>query len=409
METGESSQAEKQSNKVTRICILGGGFGGLYTALYLHSCWGFKNKNCEVTLIDPQDHIVFTPLLYEVITGELEPWEIFPRFPKLLKNKTVGFCQDTVQDIDFKARKVKLLEQGNLTYDYLVISVGVTNGKLPTGAEENVLTFRTLADTQILEQKLQSLENSNKELIRVAIVGGGPSGVELAGKIADRLGIRGEIRLIERGKEILKSFTSATRKNAQRALDKRNVLISLETSVNAIEADKITLWQSNESAIIPTDFVLWTAGTQVREWVKNLDCSHNSRGQLICEPTLQLVDYPEVFALGDVAEISYPNGKKLPATAQVAYQQASQAAKNLWGILNNKRPRNFRYLHLGEMITLGKNAAAVTSFGISLHGWLAAFVRLGVYVQRLPTLSHGFQVLSNRIKIWFAKRINRGK
>ncbi|MGD1716251.1 NAD(P)/FAD-dependent oxidoreductase [Dapis sp. BLCC M172] len=409
METGESSQAEKQSNKVTRICILGGGFGGLYTSLYLHSCWGFKNKNCEVTLIDPQDHIVFTPLLYEVITGELEPWEIFPRFPKLLKNKKVEFCQDTVQDIDFKARQVKLLEQGNLAYDYLVISVGVTNGKLPPGAEENVLTFRTLADTQILEQKLQSLETSNKELIRVAIVGGGPSGVELAGKIADRLGIRGEIRLIERGKEILKSFTSATRKNAQRALDKRNVLISLETSVNAIEADKITLWQSNESAIIPTDFVLWTAGTQVREWVKNLDCSHNSRGQLICEPTLQLVDYPEVFVLGDVAEILYPNGKKLPATAQVAYQQASQAAKNLWRILNNKRPRNFRYLHLGEMITLGKNAAAVYSFGISLHGWLAAFVRLGVYVQRLPTLSHGFQVLSNRIKIWFAKRINRGK
>ncbi len=403
METGETSQAEKQSNKVTRILILGGGFGGLYTALYLHSCWGFKNKNCQITLIDPHDHIVFTPLLYEVITGELEPWEIFPRFDKLIKNKTILFCQDTVQDIDFKARQVKLLEQGNLAYDYLVISVGVTNGKLPTGAE-NVLTFRTLADTQLLEQKLQSLENSNKELIRVAIVGGGPSGVELAGKIADRLGRRGEIRLIERGKEILKSFTSATRKNAQRALDKRNVLISLETSVNTIEVDQITLWQSNESVIIPTDFVLWTAGTQVREWVKNLDCSHNSRGQLICEPTLQLVDYPEVFALGDITEILYPNSKKLPATAQVAYQQASQAAKNLWKILNNKRPRPFRYLHLGEMITLGKNAAAVSSFGISLHGWLAALVRLGVYLQRLPTLDHGFQVLCNRLRIWIAKR-----
>ncbi|MGD1704560.1 NAD(P)/FAD-dependent oxidoreductase [Dapis sp. BLCC M229] len=409
METGETSQAETKSNKVTKICILGGGFGGLYTALYLHSCWGFKNKKCEVTLIDQHNHIVFTPLLYEVITGELEPWEIFPRFDKLIKNKKLQFCQDTVQDIDFKAHQVKLLEQGNLAYDYLVISVGVTNGKLPTGAEKNVLTFRTQADTQILEQKLQSLENSNKELIRVAIIGGGPSGVELAGKISDRLGRRGEIRLIERGKEILKSFTSATRKNAQLALDKRNVLISLETSVNAIEADQITLWQSNESAIIPTDFVLWTAGTQVREWVKNLDCSHNSRGQLICEPTLQLVDYPEVFVLGDVADILYPNEKKLPAVAQVAYQQASQAAKNLWRILNNKRPRPFHYLHLGEMITLGKNAAAVTSFGISLHGGLAALVRLGVYVQRLPTLSHGFQVLSNRIKIWFAKRIKIGK
>ena len=150
--------------------------------------------------------------------------------------------------------------------------------------------------------------------------------------------------------------------------------------------------------------VLWTAGTQVREWVKNLNCYHNSRGQLICEQTLQLVGYSEVFALGDIAEILYPNGKKLPATAQVAYQQASQAAKNLWAILNNKRPKPFRYLHLGEMITLGVNSAAVSSFGISLHGWLAALVRLSVYLQRLPTFAHGFQVLCNRLKIWVAKR-----
>lgn len=406
METGQTSQTLKGSNRVKRICILGGGFGGLYTALYLYGYWGFKKQNCQITLIDRQDHIVFTPLLYEVITGELETWEIAPSFNKLLKNKNIQFCQDTVQDINFKTRQVKLLALGNLPYDYLVIAVGATNGKLPSGAE-NALTFRTIADSKFLEQKLQNLENSNREIIRVAIVGGGPSGVELAGKIADRLGRRGEIRLIERGKEILKNFTPATRKNAQRALDKRNVLISLQTSVNTVELDRITLWQSGESAIIPTDLVLWTVGTQMRDWVKNLDCAHNSRGQLICEPTLQLVDYPEVFVLGDIAEIIYPNGKQLPATAQVAYQQASQAAKNLWAILNYQRPRAFRYLHLGEMITLGVNAAAVSSFGINLHGWLAALVRLVVYLQRLPTFAHSFQVLRNRLKIWITQKKTR--
>ena len=159
------------------------------------------------------------------------------------------------------------------------------------------------------------------------------------------------------------------------------------------------IWQAGEIGIIPTDLILWTAGTETREWVKNLDCSHNSRGQVISQPTLQLVDYPEVFVLGDIAEIIYPNGKQLPATAQVAYQQASQAAKNLWAILNYQRPRAFRYLHLGEMITLGVNAAAVSSFGINLHGWLAALVRLVVYLQRLPTFAHSFQVLRNRLKI----------
>ncbi|NEP04386.1 MULTISPECIES: NAD(P)/FAD-dependent oxidoreductase [Okeania] len=400
METGKISETVEGSNVATKICILGGGFGGLYTALYLQSFRGFKHKNCQIILIDSQDHIVFTPLLYEVITDELKTWEIAPSFDKLLKNKDIQFCQDTVEDIDLKTSQVKLLEGGNLPYDYLVIAVGVTNGKIPNGAE-NVLTFRTLADTQRLEQKLQSLENSSQEKILVSIVGGGPSGVELAGKIADRLGKRGEIRLIERGKEILKSFTPATRKNAQRALDKRNVLISLQTGVNAIETDKITILQAGETAVIPTDLILWTAGTQMRELVKNLDCSHNSRGQLICEPTLQLVDYPEVFALGDVAEISYPNNQQLPATAQVAYQQASQAAKNLWKTLNNKRPRPFHYLHLGEMITLGMNTAAISSFGISLSGSFAALVRLGVYIQRLPTLSHKFKVIRHRLQVWW--------
>lgn len=384
---------------LTTICILGGGFGGLYTALYLQNSWGFEKQNCQITLIDQNDHIVFTPLLYEVITGELDVWEITPSFQQLLKNTNILFYQDKVAHVDFKNRKIKLQDRGHLTYDYLVMAVGCTNGKLPIGAE-NVLTFRTLADTQLLEKKLQNLENSSQEKIRVSIVGGGPSGVELAGKIGDRLGKRGEIRLIERGKEILKDFTTATRKNAQRALDKRNVLVSLQTSVNSIEADKIMIWQAGETAVIPTDLILWTAGTQIRDWVKNLDCAHNSKGQVISESTLQLVDYPEIFALGDMTEVINSSGKQLPATAQVAYQQASRAAKNIWASINNKRLRPFRYLHLGEMITLGLNTAAISSFGISLSGSLAALVRLGVYIQRLPTLSHKFKVIRHRFKVW---------
>lgn len=158
METGKISETAI----ATKICILGGGFGGLYTALYLQSFRGFKHKNCQITLIDINDHIAFTPLLYEVITDELKTWEIAPSFDKLLKNKDIKFCQDTVENIDFQAREVKLLEGGSLPYDYLVIAVGVTNGKMPNGAE-NVLTFRTLADIQRLEQKLQSLENSSQE------------------------------------------------------------------------------------------------------------------------------------------------------------------------------------------------------------------------------------------------------
>ncbi|MDJ0554520.1 MAG: NAD(P)/FAD-dependent oxidoreductase [Microcoleaceae cyanobacterium MO_207.B10] len=396
---GRKQEIPPEYHPITKICIIGGGFGGLYTALYLHNTWGFKKQNCQIILIDQQDHIVFTPLLYEVITGELDSWEIAPSFQELLKNTSIQFYQDKVENVDLKTQQIRLENRGNLTYNYLVMAVGCTNGKLPIGAE-NLLTFRTLADTKNLEQKLQVLENSCPEKIRVTIVGGGPSGVELAGKIGDRLGKRGEIRLIERGKEILKNFTPATRKNARRALDKRNVLISLQTSVNAIENNQIIIWQAGETAIIPTDIILWTAGTQIRDWVKNLDCSHNSKGQVISQSTLQLVDYPEVFALGDMTEVIDPSGKQLPATAQVAYQQASCAAKNIWASINKKRLRPFRYLHLGEMITLGVNTAAISSFGISLSGSLAAVVRLGVYIQRLPTLSHKFAVICHRLKVW---------
>ncbi|HEY9596042.1 MAG TPA: NAD(P)/FAD-dependent oxidoreductase [Cyanophyceae cyanobacterium] len=394
----------------THICILGGGFGGLYTALSLQRFRKLKSHNCKITLIERKDHFLFTPLLYELITGELQPWEIAPSYEKLLANTTIQFCQNTVQNVDLDLRQV-LLEDGTLlNYDYLVLSVGsATRLQDIPGATSWAIPFRSLADVHRLQEKLQLLETSEREHIRVAVVGGGPNGVELACKIADRLGKRGRVRLIERGGEILKTFPPKMRAIAYRAIKTRRIQVDLETQINAIAPDSITLIQNNQETVLPVDIVLWTVGTRPWNWVRNLPCSHNNQAQLIVHPTLQLIDYPEVLALGDLAEIQDTRKRPIPATAQAAYQQADCAAANLWAIMTHRPLRRFHYLHLGDMMTLGINAAVVSSFGVHLGGFLASLIRRFVYLQRLPTLRHRLQVLRHWIASWILQLPHGGR
>ncbi len=379
---------------MTKICILGGGFGGLYTALYLRRFPWLRSPDCQVTLVDQKERFLFLPLLYELVTGELKPWEIAPSFEKLLANKNIQFYQATIGGVDLKARQVKLLGGERLSYDYLVLALG---GKTRTdgvpGAAQYALPFRSLADARYLDERLRSLEATDLSQIRVAVIGGGASGVELACKVADRLGKRGHILLVERGDQILKPFPSGLRRGAYRALQARGVQVELRTGVEAIAPNQITLVRDNRITPLAVDLTLWTAGTKSIDWVSQLDCQQNNQGQLLTLPTLQLVDYPEVLALGDMAEIQYPNGKRIPATAQVAYQQADCAAHNLKALIKRRRLKNFHYLHLGDMLTLGVNAAVVSSFGINIEGRLASLTRQMVYLQRLPTMRHRLQVL----------------
>ncbi|HBE21267.1 MAG TPA: NAD(P)/FAD-dependent oxidoreductase [Cyanobacteria bacterium UBA11149] len=388
------------------ICILGGGFGGLYTAIYLQHFLLFKSPNCKITLVDRNDRLTFTPLLYELVTDELQAWEIGPDYQKILSDRNVNFCQGIVEGVDLEKRQVKLKKNSDnreelLTYDYLVLAVGVQMRlEGVPGAATYAYTFRTIADAERLKQRLKILENTASKIIQVAVVGGGPSGVELACKLADRLGKRGQVRLIERGNELLKTFSPYSRKSAIKALKARRIEVDFDTSIEAVESDKILIFQNGERSYSPVDLVLWTVGNRSIDWVRNLPCQQNDRGQLLTLPTLQLVDYPEVLALGDLAEIQYHPQKQLPATAQVAYQQASCAAKNLYLAARGKRLQKFRYLHLGEMLTLGKGAAVVSSFALKVDGGLAGGIRQFVYLQRLPTLRHQLRVLRHWIGKW---------
>ncbi|PLZ14124.1 NADH dehydrogenase family protein [Fischerella thermalis CCMEE 5282] len=390
------------SEHKTRICILGGGFGGLYTALRLSQLPWESLPKPEIVLVDQSDRFVFSPLLYELLTGELQTWEIAPPFEELLTDTGVRFYQAAVSGIDTQQRRVYLQDGPEIGYDRLVLALG---GETPLdivpGATCYAYPFRTVTDVYHLEERLRVLEESDTDKIRVAIVGGGYSGVELACKLADRLGSRGRFRLIELTDQILRTSPEFNREAARKALEERGIFIDLETRVEAIAQDTISLEYKGQVDNIPVDLVIWTVGIRVSPVVRNLPLKQNQRGQITTTPTLQVLDHPEIFALGDLAECRDAEGQLVPATAQAAFQQADYAAWNIWANLTHRPQIPFRYQHLGEMMALGTDNATLTGLGIKLEGSLAYVARRLAYLYRMPTLDHKLKVGFN----WLARPI----
>ncbi|MBW4636921.1 MAG: NAD(P)/FAD-dependent oxidoreductase [Gloeocapsa sp. UFS-A4-WI-NPMV-4B04] len=389
------------TQKPARICILGGGFGGLYTALRLSQLPWEKSERPEIVLVDQSDRFLFSPLLYEILTGELQTWEIAPQFQEIFDSTGVRFCQGNVAGIDIDERRVQLQaypdrsewNDTEIPYDRLVLALG---GETPLdsvpGATSYALPFRTITDAYRVEERLRTLETSVADKIRVAIVGGGYSGVELACKLSDRLGERGRFRLIELSDQILRTSPEFNRTAANKALEARGVWIDLETKVESIESDAIALEYKNQVDTIPVDLVIWTVGTRVAPIINTLPLKQNQRGQLTTTPTLQVVDHPEIFALGDLADCRDAEGQQVPATAQAAFQQADYAGWNIWASLTDRPLLPFHYQHLGEMMTLGTNNATFTGLGVKLDGSLAYVARRLAYLYRMPTLNHKIKV-----------------
>lgn len=383
----------QQPTSPAHICILGGGFGGLYTALALDRLSWAPLQRPTITLVDQRDRFLFAPLLYELLTGELQTWEIAPPYAELLANTQVQFCQTTVEQISLSPLAVQLGNGQTLTPDRLVLALG---GDTPMdqgdGVQDHALPFRTVQDAYQLNDRLRSLEQSTAEKIRIAIVGAGYSGVELACKLADRLGTRGRIRLIDRGEDVLKRSPDFNREAARKALSERGIWLDLETQVTRLTPETIALEYRGQVDEIPVDIVLWTVGTQVSGVVRSLPITHNEQGQIFVTKTLQLQDHPSIFAVGDLAECHDATGQRVPTTAQVAFQQSDYAAWNIWASLSDRPLLPFRYQNLGEMMTLGMENATLTGLGMALDGPLAHVVRRLAYLYRMPTLDHQLKV-----------------
>ncbi|MEO0541319.1 MAG: NAD(P)/FAD-dependent oxidoreductase [Cyanobacteria bacterium P01_A01_bin.105] len=379
-----------------RIVILGGGFGGLYTALALSKlAW---EAQPDITLVDQRDRFVFLPLLYELVTGELQTWEIAPPYEELLSNTGVKFCRDGIAAVNADISQVQLQSGQTLDYDRLVLALGgETPMDMAPGVAEHAIAFRSLDDAYQLQNRLRQLESAPVDKVRVAVVGGGYSGVELACKLAERLGNQGRLRIVERGSEVLQNSPDFNQKAALSALSDKGIWVDYETTVTAVTADSLTLQYKEQIDTLPVDIVLWTVGNRISPLVAALPLPHNERQQLQVLPTLQSEGNPNIYALGDLAAGVDAEGNAVPPTAQAALQQADYAAWNIWASLSGRPLLPFRYQHLGEMMTLGSDSATLTGLGMQLEGLPAHVFRRLTYLYRMPTFEHQLRVGLNWI------------
>jgi len=385
------------------VIVVGGGFGGLSTALNLASTAGAP----PVLLIEPQERFLFLPLLYELLSGELQRWEIAPRYADLLAGRGVAWLQERVVMIDHQRRMLRTDGGRELSWSALVIATGgLPQSYGIPGVSEHSLGFRNLADVERLQQLVQRLRLRLRPVQRLAVVGAGASGVELACKLADLLAGAAVIELIEQGPELLPGSRAFNREQAHLALQRRDVRLRTHTRVARVLADGLELQRCGGGASdaplerLSCDGVIWSGG--VRAFVPELipALPLDDRGRVRCDADLRVLGSDNLFAIGDAAACPLPGGDQHPATAQVAYQQASCVAANVLHQRRDEPLQAFAWNDLGEMLGLGIGQATLTGMGITLAGPAAFQMRRLAYLARLPGPGHQLRVAGSWLSRW---------
>jgi NADH dehydrogenase len=391
------------ADKQAEIVIIGGGFGGLFTALDLAGAG-------RVTLISREDHFLFTPLLYEYLSGEVEAWHIAPPFNELL-NEGIRLVRGEVTEVDLQAREVAVRGHDRpIAYDVLVLAAGGTSNYWNIeGAEEHTMPFRKLEHADALRNRMiEALDRVPPDLapqdvrrqLTFAVVGAGASGVELSTKMADlltdafkRRALRGEPRVIivEMGDHVVPGMGDEIRGIVDEALRQSRVEVHTRTRVRRVTRNSVTLEHIDEQLEVETAAVVWTAGVRVSPLIEKLELEKDRRGLIVVEPTLQARAHENIFALGDIAyyEDASP---QLAGTAQLALQEAGLAARNIKALLAGKPLQTKHFAELGEAVSLGTERAAVLTSGQAFSGALARQARFALYTSRLPTWHHRLRV-----------------
>ncbi|MEB3172754.1 MAG: FAD-dependent oxidoreductase [Cyanobacteriota bacterium] len=377
------------------VVIVGGGFGGLYTALALAEQHGHR----PILLIEPRERFLFLPLLYELLSHELRSWEIAPRYDALLAGRGVAWLQDRVTRLETGSQQIHTATGRRISYGQAVIASGSSTESFGIpGVFEHALGFRSLEDVQRLQALIGRLRQRQRPLQRLAVVGGGASGVELACKLADELNGSAVIELLEQGPEVLAGARAFNREQGLMALQRRDVRVRTQTAVTAVAADHLLIGPQQERLAV--DAVIWTAG--IRAQPPNLDgaAQQDGRGRLCCQQDLRVKGVNAVFALGDVAALEGTDGQTLASNAQVAFQQATCLAGNLMRCDRGESLQPFAYRDLGEMMSLGRGDACLTGAGLTLAGRAAFELRKLAYLTRLPGRSHRVKVAAGWLAHW---------
>ena len=368
-----------------RLVVIGAGFGGLELVKAL------KSAGLDITLIDQRNHHLFQPLLYQVATTSLATSEIaWPVRQLLRRRKDVTTLLGTVVGIDRQARRVLLEDGETVPYDTLVIATGARHAYFGHDEWEPFAPgLKTLEDaTTIRRRILLAFERAEREpdaekrnaLLTLVIIGGGPTGVELAGTIADLAHdtLTGEFRriepaearvvLVEAGPRVLSNFRAELSDYARRALEKLGVEVMLGKSVTQVDADGVTV----DGMRLPARTVIWAAGVAASPAAGWLGVAADRAGRVNVERDLTAPGHPEIFVIGDTAHVVSEDGKPVPGVAPAAKQQGRYVARVIRDRLGGEGPAAaFRYRNEGDLATIGKRAAVVDFGWIRLTGWPA--------------------------------------
>ena len=375
-----------------RVVIVGGGFGGLLAARTI------AGSPVQVTLIDRQNFHTFQPLLYQVATAGLSPGEIAAPIRWILRHRrNVEVLMSEVQDFDL-SRKVVMLPDGEVAYDYLIVASGASHAYfghdewepfapgLKTIEDALEIRRRVLLAFELAER--QAADGKEQVQLNFVVVGGGPTGVELAGTLAEiaRRALANEfssidprktrIVLLEGGPRILPAYPEDLSSSAEEQLQGLGVEVHTSALVTGIVPGAVQMGKTRWPAAV----ILWAAGVAASPLGKKLGAPVDRAGRVLVNPDLSLPGHPEVFVIGDLAALKDENGKWLPGVAPVAMQEGKATAHNIAAELRGEPRKNFHYFNKGSLATIGR-AAAVADFGkIHISGFVAWLAWLFVHI-----------------------------
>jgi NADH dehydrogenase len=396
-----------------RVVIVGGGFGGLHTALQL------RRTPVDVTLIDRRNFHLFQPLLYQVATGGLSPANIASPLRALLRRqKNTRVLLGEAVDVDVAGRRL-ILSDGEVPYDTLILAAGARDAYFGHDDWEPVAPgLKTIEDaTEMRRRILFAFEAAEREAdparvrawLTFVIVGGGPTGVELAGTIAEiahhtlRNNFRSidprttQILVLEGADRLLTAFPPDLSAKAARSLHRLGATVRLGTLVTDITPETVTVKTKGGTECIPARTVLWAAGVQAsplgRALAKAAGAETDRGGRVIVGPDCAVPGHPELLVIGDLAHHKGPDGKPLPGMAPVAMQQGRYVARLIEARLRGQSMPPFAYKNYGSMATIGRNAAVADLGWVRFGGYLAWLAWLFIHLMYLVEFENRLLVL----------------
>lgn len=393
--------------KPKRVVIIGGGFGGLEAARAL------ARLPLEITVVDKRNHHLFQPLLYQVAGAALSPGDIAEPIRSLLaRHENVRVVLDTARSVDLARRTVALSDR-EIPYDRLILAAGATHSYFGHDEwEKHAPGLKTLADALEVRQRvllafekaeLATDPDERRRFLTFVVVGGGPTGVELAGSLCEiaRRTLLQDFRsidpslarvvLVESGDSLLGAFPKPLRDRALRDLQALGVEVLFGRPVRAVDERGVLVGE--ERVLAHT--VLWAAGVAGVRLARTLGVPLDRAGRVIVGPDLSIPGHPEVTVIGDLASFSHtPDGKPLPGVAQVALQGGRLVAKNIAAELEGRAPEPFRYKDLGSMATVGRSRAVAWIGRLQMGGVLAWLLWLFVHLMALVSFRNRVVVLT---------------